>query len=176
MSQAGALVTFRAAIIAALPSLSSRVIYAQPVVAGAPRPALPYLTMDVTSDEVDGECPYERTTPKVGTGDPVEQTHYLRRKATVRLTWYGDGGQAGLAMLRLAKLRPTVFATLRAGATGGVPVSVHTLSDILDTTELRTTNWEAAAAQDWAMRYLTSDTFDVGSIETITVPVNEPEE
>ena len=175
MSLSAALVTFRAAIAAALPALGGRVIDAQPANADAPRPALPHVVLDVTADEGAGYSPHITTIADPAPATTVTQTVYQRRQATIRLTWYGSGGPAALSTLRLAKLRPTVYAILRNGATGGIPIAVDVLSDVLDTSALRSTTWEPAAAQDWAMRYLVSDAVAVDTIETIETPVNEPE-
>ncbi len=176
MSLAQALTTFRAAIASALPTVATKVLDAQQVKADGPRPALPYVLLGVTADVGEGVTnPYQKNVAKAAPSVLSTQTAYERRQATVRLTWYGSGGADQLNTLRLAKLRPAVYAILRNGATGGIPISVYQLSDVLDTTALRSTNWEPAAAQDWAVRYLNTDAVDLDTIDSITVPVNEPE-
>jgi len=168
MSSAAAMATCISWVETALPSLAA-VIRARPEIADAPRPALPYAVLEWTAHHRLSATPYEITTDKIidpGAQYDTAQRRYTRTEGHLRVTIYGDGGADLLHDLLHSTHRVTEKALLRDAGIG-----IRALGDILDTAELRSTEWEPSAAVDLAVLYVSSDESAVATIESEDIPI-----
>lgn len=181
MSRATALAAVRTWIYAELGGVGgiSNVIYAEQATADAPRPDLPYVTIEPTADVALSACPHEicEIVPAVGApGDPAYVAEYYlakrwqRRRVTVTIAYYGDDPSDAFDSLRMS-LRRIVEKSSSAAALRTAGVLAKPAAQISDTTELRSTVFEPSATQDWWVYYVTSDSNSIGIIETVSAPI-----
>jgi len=152
----------------AIPELTAVILTGQEL-ADAPRPALPYATVEWTVHRTLSATPYEVTLDDIiAPGEMYDTAHdaYQRIESTLRVTIYGQGGAGYLHELLLSLRRVTTKATLRdAGC------AVRALGGVLDTDIMRTTEWEPSAAVDLGVTWVASDRSAVARIETIETPI-----
>jgi len=142
------------------------VIYVQPATADAPRPSLPYVTIEWTTDIAMSATPYEATTDtEVARADPdslfeakIEQT----RRGTCNLTYYGNDALDSLVLLHTSLRLPAIRELTRDRG-----ISIIRAGEITDTTDMRSTQWEPAASVDYWVYYSTLTTYDGGAIDTV---------
>ena len=152
----------------ALPTLNE-VVYARQALADAPRPAEPYATVHWASDRGLSGTLYEHTTlNEVAPGEDYdhEQLYYELREGTLRVGLYADDPFDLLSELRSSQLHIAEMAHLRDAA-----ITVRSLNNGIDNTELRDTEWEPAVIADYAVGYRSKDSSNVAIIETILTPI-----
>jgi hypothetical protein len=170
MSKSAAMEVCRTWIETALAGLNA-VIYLHTSPADAGRPSIPYAGIEWAGDRSMSATPY-RSVPDTEThpGDPDGRTHDLhvqeRRRGVLRIHFYGPGGYDYAIELGHSVHREAERALLRQGG-----VSVHQISDILDTDELRDTIWEQSATVDYAVIYAAEEKSPIGIIETANTPI-----
>jgi len=153
----------------ALGASVTAVIYRNPALSAAPRPALPYVAIAWGADVALGATPYEYTQnedpePHPGNADGRYFDGYRRqrRRRTLEIAVYGDTALDLLLELRASLRHVDESALIRAAGLG-----IAQAGDILDTTTLRDTAHEIAASQDYYVYYTHEDDDPVGVIETL---------
>ena len=176
MSRAAALIAVRTWIVAELGGTGGTIKDCVPASSGKvtdPRPVLPYITYEVASDGQQSVTPHEETRAKTHPLTGYETLRWQRRHAVLQLVYYGSAGEAAFDKLR-SSLRRRVEKASPASTLRAAGVLAGPAGDILDTTTMRSTAYEAACSQLWDLYYVTTDKNDIGIIETINTPINEP--
>lgn len=145
-------------------------IYVRQPAADAPRPDLPYCTVEWPTDTNLNGATHKRVGDAIDP-DPGDYDHEFiqteRHDGTLRVEAFGDGAFGILNDLRPSLSHVDVKKLL---TDNGLALRMLTPS-VIDTSERRDTTWEESAVVDFAVRYTHTDTSATAIIEHVTADV-----